>query len=75
MFRLCLLISNFDAKGLILLPKHGCFLGYNFEETYVEEVEESSRLSADNERKLLVKDQSVLPGFRVASKSDYQLER
>ncbi|XP_021905487.1 G patch domain-containing protein TGH [Carica papaya] len=49
--------------------------GYNFEETYVEEVEESSRLSADNERKLLVKDQSVLPGFRVASKSDYQLER
>ncbi|OMO63875.1 SWAP/Surp [Corchorus olitorius] len=49
--------------------------GYDFEETYVEEDEEPSRLSIENKQKLVVKDQGVLPGFKLASVSDYQLER
>ncbi|GAB4845321.1 hypothetical protein Ancab_038729 [Ancistrocladus abbreviatus] len=55
--------------------------GYDYEETYVQEDEEPSRLTidnmqiVDNKRKLTGKQEGVLPGFRVATKSDYQLER
>ncbi|PPD97767.1 hypothetical protein GOBAR_DD05228 [Gossypium barbadense] len=59
--------------------------GYDFEETCVEEDEEPSRLSIESKQpsrlsieskqKVVAKDQGVLPGFKVASVSDYQLER
>ncbi|KAF3437303.1 hypothetical protein FNV43_RR20056 [Rhamnella rubrinervis] len=50
--------------------------GYNFEEKYVQEIDEPSTLTIeDSKRKLLTKEQGVLPGFRLASNSDYQLER
>ncbi|KAL3343038.1 hypothetical protein AABB24_026872 [Solanum stoloniferum] len=49
--------------------------GYDFEETYVEEVEEPSRPKAENLKMLDRKTHDVLPGFSAASKSDYQLER
>ncbi|KAL5748960.1 hypothetical protein ACOSQ2_026257 [Xanthoceras sorbifolium] len=48
---------------------------YDFEDTYVQEVEEPSRVTKDRRPKLLGKEQGILPGFVVASKSDYQLER
>ena len=44
-------------------------------DTYVQEVEEPSKLMTDSKPKLLAKEAGVLPGFRVASNSDYQLER
>lgn len=44
-------------------------------DTYVQEVEEPSRLMTDSKQKLVAKEQGVLPGFRVASSSDYQLQR
>ncbi|XP_075107730.1 G patch domain-containing protein TGH isoform X1 [Nicotiana tabacum] len=49
--------------------------GYDFEETYVEEVEEPSRPKVENLKLLDRKAHDVLPGFSAASKSDYQLER
>lgn len=49
--------------------------GYDFEETYVEEVEEPSRPKVENLKMLDRKAHGTLPGFRAASKSDYQLER
>ncbi|KAG4207570.1 hypothetical protein ERO13_A03G074400v2 [Gossypium hirsutum] len=59
--------------------------GYDFEETCVEEDEEPSklsieskqpsRLSIESKQKVVAKDEGVLPGFKVASVSDYQLER
>ncbi|WCJ22025.1 G patch domain-containing protein TGH [Euphorbia peplus] len=50
---------------------------YDFEETHVqeEEVEEPPRSSTDHKPRLLWKEHGVLPGFRMASNSDYQLER
>lgn len=45
-------------------------------DTYAEEDEEPSRLSKDVRKKLVGRErQDVLPGFILASKSDYQLER
>ena len=56
-----------------------CFLlaGYEFEETYIQEDDEPpSKLITDGKQKLIGKKlEGVLPGFRVALKSDYQLER
>ncbi|KAK4350407.1 hypothetical protein RND71_029720 [Anisodus tanguticus] len=49
--------------------------GYDFEETYVEEVEEPSRPKVENLKMLDRKAHDVLPGFSAATKSDYQLER
>lgn len=49
--------------------------GLDFVDTYVQEVEEPSRLMTDSKQKLVAKEQGVLPGFRVASSSDYQLQR
>ncbi|XAR63873.1 hypothetical protein NMG60_11024010 [Bertholletia excelsa] len=49
--------------------------GYNFEETCVQEIEEPSKLSIEDTRKRSGKERGVLPGFKVASNSDYQLER
>lgn len=49
---------------------------YEFVDTYVEEDEEPSGLSKDIRKKLVGREQQdVLPGFILASKSDYQLER
>ncbi|KAK9203946.1 hypothetical protein WN943_014203 [Citrus x changshan-huyou] len=49
---------------------------YEFVDTYAEEDEEPSRLSKDVRKKLVGRErQDVLPGFILASKSDYQLER
>ncbi|CAN4088286.1 unnamed protein product [Withania somnifera] len=49
--------------------------GYDFEETYVEEVEEPSRPKVENVKMLDRKAHDTLPGFSAALKSDYQLER
>ncbi|OMO51958.1 SWAP/Surp [Corchorus capsularis] len=68
--------SYFVFPKYMILPSFCvCALGYDFEETYVEEDEEPSRLSIVNKQKVVVKDQGVLPGFKLASVSDYQLER
>ncbi|XP_024030764.1 G patch domain-containing protein TGH [Morus notabilis] len=49
---------------------------YDFEETYVQEIDEpSTKLTVDSKRKLITNEQGVLPGFRIASKADYQPER
>ncbi|KAE9602246.1 hypothetical protein Lal_00050213 [Lupinus albus] len=49
--------------------------GFEFEDTYVQEVEEPAKLSLEFQKKKDQKDQGNLPGFRVASNSDYQMER
>ncbi|XWS60362.1 hypothetical protein CRYUN_Cryun07bG0029400 [Craigia yunnanensis] len=54
---------------------YSCYLGLDFEETFIEEDEEPSRLSIESKQKVVAKDQGVLAGFKVASVSDYQLER
>ncbi|KAG5536871.1 hypothetical protein RHGRI_024339 [Rhododendron griersonianum] len=49
--------------------------GYAFEETYVQEIEEPTKQGVDKTKKRSGKEQGVLPGFKLASNSDYQLER
>ncbi|KAL6318921.1 hypothetical protein AAG906_001394 [Vitis piasezkii] len=49
--------------------------GYDFEDNYVQEVEEPSGLVIESKQKLGSKEKGVLSGFKVASKLDYQLER
>ncbi|KAM7279485.1 hypothetical protein ACFE04_006619 [Oxalis oulophora] len=58
--------------------------GYNFEETYIQEEEEPlglsienkpSKLSIESKPSLVAKDSGLLPGFKLASQSDYQMER
>ncbi|KAG2667261.1 hypothetical protein I3760_15G105100 [Carya illinoinensis] len=49
--------------------------GLDLVDTYVQEVEEPSRLITDSKQKLVAKEHGVLPGFRVASNSEQQLER
>lgn len=51
--------------------------GYEFEETYVQEEDEPpSKMITDGKQKLIGrKVEGVLLGFRIASKSDYQMER
>ncbi|XVF49810.1 hypothetical protein PTKIN_Ptkin04bG0045700 [Pterospermum kingtungense] len=63
-------LEEFDAEDEDIYST-----GYNFEETYIEEDKEPSRLSIESKQKVVAKDQGVLPGFKVASVSDYQLER
>ncbi|KAI3673292.1 hypothetical protein L6452_39409 [Arctium lappa] len=48
--------------------------GYDFE-AFVEEVEEPSRLTIEDKKKSSVKQDGILPGFKVATNSDYQLQR
>ncbi|KAH8491788.1 hypothetical protein H0E87_021404 [Populus deltoides] len=48
---------------------------YDIEDTYIQEDEEPLRSNTENKPKLVWKEQGVLPGFKVASNSDYQLER
>lgn len=50
-------------------------LGYEFEDAYVQEVEEPPKLTLEHQKKKDRKDQGNLPGFRVASTSDYKMER
>ncbi|KAK3040201.1 hypothetical protein RJ639_028913 [Escallonia herrerae] len=49
--------------------------GYAFEENYVQEIEEPSRLAIENKKMSGEKGDGALPGFKIASNSDYQLER
>ncbi|KAI8542092.1 hypothetical protein RHMOL_Rhmol08G0112100 [Rhododendron molle] len=49
--------------------------GYAFEETYVQEIEEPTKQGVDKMKKRSGKEQGVLPGFKLASNSDYQLKR
>lgn len=49
--------------------------GYDFEESYVEETEEPYKPMTENVKLLRNKEDGVLPGFKAASNSDYQLER
>ncbi|KAI3820927.1 hypothetical protein L1987_08481 [Smallanthus sonchifolius] len=48
--------------------------GYDFE-AFVEEAEEPSRLAIEDKKKSSSKEHGVLPGFKAASNTDYQLER
>ncbi|PIN18438.1 putative RNA binding protein, contains G-patch domain [Handroanthus impetiginosus] len=48
--------------------------GYDFQDTYVQEIEEPSRVNVDNLRILDKKKPDVLPGFKAASHSERQLE-
>lgn len=49
--------------------------GYDFE-AFVEEIEEPTKLTIEDSKKTTVKKQhGILPGFKPASNSDYQLER
>ncbi|XVE56710.1 hypothetical protein DITRI_Ditri04bG0032700 [Diplodiscus trichospermus] len=63
-------LEEFDAEDEDIYAA-----GYDFGETYIEEEEEPSRLSIESKQKVVAKDQGVLPGFKLASISDYQLER
>ncbi|GLT76532.1 hypothetical protein SLA2020_481850 [Shorea laevis] len=64
-------LEEFDAEDEDIYAS-----GYNFEETYVQEDEEQpSSLRTDDKKKLVWKEQGVLPGFKVATNSDYQPER
>ncbi|KAK6921097.1 G patch domain-containing protein, N-terminal [Dillenia turbinata] len=49
--------------------------GYDFEETHVQDAEEPTNFSTENKPKLALTEKGILHGFKVASKSDYQLER
>ncbi|PQM37575.1 G patch domain-containing protein TGH [Prunus yedoensis var. nudiflora] len=49
--------------------------GYDFEETYVEDIDEPSRSIMEGKQKSVRKEPGVLSGFRLASNSDYQHER
>ncbi|EYU41032.1 hypothetical protein ABFS82_07G095700 [Erythranthe guttata] len=49
--------------------------GYDFQDTYVQEIEEPSKVKVDTLRILNVKKDDVLPGFKAASKSEGSLER
>ncbi|KAF7136331.1 hypothetical protein RHSIM_Rhsim08G0139200 [Rhododendron simsii] len=49
--------------------------GYDFEEIYVQEIEEPTKQGVDKTKKRSGKEQGVLRGFKLASNSDYQLER
>lgn len=49
--------------------------GYDFEETYVEDIDEPTRSIMDSKQKSVQKEPGALAGFKLASNSDYQLER
>ncbi|PIA39560.1 hypothetical protein AQUCO_02600186v1 [Aquilegia coerulea] len=49
--------------------------GYDFEETYVQDIEEPSTINKDIKLIKSKGEQGVLPGFKVASSSDLQLDR
>lgn len=49
-------------------------IGYDFE-AFVEEIEEPTRLTIEDKKKSSVKQHDILPGFKAATNSDYQLER
>ncbi|CAI9284080.1 unnamed protein product [Lactuca saligna] len=48
--------------------------GYDFE-AFVEEIEEPTKLAIEDKKKTTVKQHGILPGFKPATNSDYQLER
>lgn len=53
-----------------------CCVGHDFVETYLpNDDDELSRLPIDDGKKIVGCDQGSFPRFRVASKSEYQLER
>ncbi|KAI3504729.1 hypothetical protein L1887_26412 [Cichorium endivia] len=47
---------------------------YDFE-AFVEEIEEPTKLAIEDKKKPSVKQHGILPGFKPATNSDYQLER
>ncbi|KAL4566431.1 hypothetical protein LXL04_030546 [Taraxacum kok-saghyz] len=47
---------------------------YDFE-TFVEEIEEPAKLAIEDKKKTTVKQHGILPGFKPATNSDFQLER
>ncbi|KAM7471178.1 hypothetical protein LguiA_009361 [Lonicera macranthoides] len=49
--------------------------GYDFEDSYVREIEEPSMLAIESKKKVGEKEHGVLPGFKAASNFDYQLQR
>lgn len=76
------MFASFCANALekkylnnIVMPNWLSCSGYDFEETYVQEIEEPTKQVVDKVKKRSGKEQGVLPGFKVASNSDYQLER
>lgn len=66
--------ANFTFITLTFVITKWIFcLGHEYEDTYVHEVEEPSKL--EKKKKVNQKNQGNLPGFRVASNSDYKMER
>ncbi|KAM5571061.1 G patch domain-containing protein TGH [Rosa sericea] len=63
-------LEDFDAEDEDVYAS-----GYDFEETYVEDIDEPTKLIMDSKQKSVRKEAGALSGFRLASNSDYQLER
>lgn len=68
-------VFHISTKDLVSPPNLTTWSGYDFEDNYVQEVEEPSGLVIESKQKLGSKEKGVLSGFKVASKLDYQLER
>ncbi|KAF5730239.1 putative RNA binding protein [Tripterygium wilfordii] len=62
-------LEEYDAED------EDIYAAEDLSDAYVQEPEEPSRSSTDDKQKLVWKEPGVLPGFRVASNSDYQQER
>lgn len=56
-------------------PNSTTWSGYDFEDNYVQDVEEPSGLCIDRKQILGVKEKGVLSGFKIASNLDKQSER
>lgn len=63
-------LEEFDAEDEDVYAS-----GYDFEETYVEDIDEPTRSIMDSKQKSIQKEPGALSGFKLASNSDYQLER
>ena len=60
---------------IYLIINYIFWLGYDFEDSYVREIEEPSMLAIESKEKVGEKEHGVLPGFKAASNFDYQLQR
>ncbi|XP_050377487.1 G patch domain-containing protein TGH [Argentina anserina] len=63
-------LEDFDAEDEDVYGS-----GYDFEETYVDDVDEPMKLIMDSKQKSVQKEPGALSGFKIASNTDYQLER
>ena len=68
-------VLHISTRDLVSPPNIATWSGYEFEDNYVQEIEEPSGLSIDSKQKLGGKEKGVLSGFKLASKLDNHLER